>query len=195
MKRWTVLFALVLFLGTGCQKEETVDIEPEVGQMKAISELAVMDCYYNNVAKFLEEDATGFLFWKKDKHFWVEYNGIVRVGLDSDLLDVTVKDSEVTIRLPKAKVLSSKVDEASLTADSFIFASKSADVSVSDQAYALALAQQKMALMAASDESLLLSARERVETLLKEYIKTIGQATGLSYTLNWVYLDAEGNEL
>lgn len=194
MKRWSVLLAFVLVFGTGCQKEE-VSIEPEVGQIKAISELAVMDCYYNNVAKFLQEDATGVLLWKKDKHFWVEYNGIVRVGLDSNLVDMSVQDGVVTIRLPEPKVLSSKVDETSLTEDSFIFASKSADVSVFDQTYAFADAQLKMASLAATDESLLTSARERVEILLKEYIKTVGEATGVNYTINWVYLDAEGNDI
>jgi len=40
--------------------------------MKTIANLAVMDVYYHNVAKFKEEDVKGVLLWKKDKHFWVE---------------------------------------------------------------------------------------------------------------------------
>lgn len=64
--------------GTG--KPKTPDMEPEVSRMKAICELAVMDCYYHNVAKFKEEDAEGFLFWQKDKQFWIEYSGVVTLG-------------------------------------------------------------------------------------------------------------------
>ena len=67
-----VLLAILLSLSVaacGGKEQELANMEPEVSQMKAICELAVMDCYYHNVAKFEEEDAEGFLFWKKDKKF------------------------------------------------------------------------------------------------------------------------------
>ena len=75
-----LLAAMILLPFSACgktEKEERINMEPQVSQMKAICELAVMDCYYHNVAKFTEKDAEGALFWKKDKHFWVEYSGIV----------------------------------------------------------------------------------------------------------------------
>ena len=52
-----------------CGKDEIQqeDIEPGVPQMKTICELATMDCYYHNVAKYNEEDASGALWWKKDR--------------------------------------------------------------------------------------------------------------------------------
>lgn len=59
------------------EEENTANVEPEVTQMQSICELSVMECYYHNVAKYFEEDAEGFLFWEKDKKFWIEYSGIV----------------------------------------------------------------------------------------------------------------------
>ena len=115
---------------TACGSEEQglKNIEPEVSQMKAICELAVMDCYYHNVAKFEEEDAEGFLFWQKDKHFWIEYSGVVTLGIDVSQVEVEVTDTQVTITMPPAEVQSCRVDSSSLTEDSFIVADGSASI-------------------------------------------------------------------
>ena len=41
------------------ENEKSVNMEPNITQMQSICELAVMECYYHNVAKYYEEDATG----------------------------------------------------------------------------------------------------------------------------------------
>ena len=84
MKRVAVLIliAVILFTMISCgQKAEPVNMEPKVSQMKSICELAVMECYYHNVAKFKEENVEGILWWQKDKHFWIEYSGVVKLGI------------------------------------------------------------------------------------------------------------------
>ena len=65
-----VLMAVICFMCMSCEKYNEVNNvdEPKVSQMKAICELSVMDCYYHNVAKYFEEDASGALLWKKDKN-------------------------------------------------------------------------------------------------------------------------------
>lgn len=48
-----LLACLLLASGTGCagpEKGPALDIQPEIAQMRAICELAVMECYYHNVA-------------------------------------------------------------------------------------------------------------------------------------------------
>lgn len=40
------------------------EVVPQVSQMKSICELATIDCYYHNVAKYSEDDATGVLWLK-----------------------------------------------------------------------------------------------------------------------------------
>ena len=77
MKMKKTMIALLVLLAvttTACGKG--VELEPQDSQMKAIFELATMDCYYHNVAKYLKEDASGMLWWEKDRHFWVEYSGV-----------------------------------------------------------------------------------------------------------------------
>lgn len=37
------------------------------------------------------------------------------------------------------------------------------------------------------------NARENAKELLENYIKSVGDATGIEYTVNWVYLDSENN--
>ena len=73
-----ILISAVLTLSlAACSDTEPapVDMEPKTSQMKAICELAVMDCYYHNVAKYEMKDAEGFLWWTKDKNCWIEYSG------------------------------------------------------------------------------------------------------------------------
>lgn len=172
----------------------SVDLEPKTSQMKAICELAVMDCYYHNVAKFKQENAEGILWWQKDKHFWIEYSGVVTLGIDASLVSVDVKDTQVTITIPQATVLTCTVDSASLSKDSFIVEQGSAKVDAEDEIAAFGAAQAKLKENASSDTALLASAQQRAQTLLEDYIANIGNAVGKEYTIKWVYLDAEKTE-
>lgn len=200
MKKIIVLFlaAVMMFSCLSCgllPNKEPVNMEPQVSQMKAIFELAVMDCYYHNVAKYYEDDAQGALFWKKDKHFWIEYSGIVKLGVDVSLVNIEVADTQVTITLPAAKVLGCKVDSSTLTEDSFIVDKDSADIEAADEVKAFDAAQIKLEENAASDKALLASAQQRAQSLLEQYISNIGNAVGKQYSIKWVYADADGKPL
>ena len=189
-----VLACLLLASGTGCagpEKGPALDIQPEIAQMRAICELAVMECYYHNVAKFMDEDAAGILWWTKGKHFWIEYSSIVRLGIDVSLVDVKVEGDRVTITIPEAKVLSCQVDSASLTEDSFYLDKNSASIEAADEVAAFAEAQRKVEETASADRALLLGARQRAQALLEEYVNNVGRAMGKEYAVDWVILDRE----
>ena len=88
-----VIVAMIgLFCSCGAEQEaaDTMQMEPQLSQMKTISELATMKCYYHNVAEYYQKNASGYLLWKKDKNFWISYDGIVTLGIDSSKLDVKV---------------------------------------------------------------------------------------------------------
>lgn len=200
MKKMIVLLlALAAILGcTACgQKEEAPMVEPDVTEMRAICKLSVMDCYYHNVAKYFEEDAQkGFLgIGKKDKRFWIEYSGIVRMGIDASLVKVEVEDTQVTITIPEAKVLECTVDSDSLSQDSYIVDKNSAKVEAADEVLAFDEAQRQLKETAAKDKTLLTNAQQRAKSLLKEYINNIGEAVGKEYKIDWIYVDASGNPL
>ncbi len=199
MKRFIAIICVFLSLLTlpSCAfAEKAPPIEPKVSQMKAICELAVMDCYYHNVAEYYEEDAqTGWLVIDKDKKFWIEYSGIVTLGIDVSLVTLEISDNVVTIAVPPGKVLDCKVDSSSLTKDSYIVAKKSADVTAYDETAAFSEAQKHLRETVENDTALLASAQQRAMSLLDEYITNISNAVGKQYTINWIYLDAAGNPI
>ena len=184
-----VLVAVMCMTCISCgQKEQKMVEEPKVSQVKAICELAVMDCYYHNVAKYFEEDASGIWLWKKDKKFWIEYSGVVRIGIDASQVQMEVKDKQVEITMPKARVMNCTVDAATLNTDSFIVASDSAKVEAEDQTKAFEEAQKNMEMEAAGDAALLANAQQRAQNLLEEYVKNVGSVTGTEYTITWKYI-------
>ena len=202
MKKVLVLFLVIalMFSLVACgktEKEAPTNMEPQVSQMKAICELAVMECYYHNVAKFFQEDAEkGFLgIGSKDKHFWIEYSGVVRLGVDVSLVNIEVTDTQITITIPEAKVLGCKVDSASLTADSFIVDKDSAEVTAEDEIKAFEEAQAQLQETATNDKALLASAQQRAMALLEDYVLNIGNAVGKQYSIKWIYIDSQGNQV
>ncbi len=191
-KLMCILISAVLMLSlAACSNTEPdpVDLEPDTSQMKAICELAVMDCYYHNVAKYELKDAEGFLWWTKDKNFWIEYSGVVTLGVDVSRVTVEVDGTKVTISIPAAEVLSCTVDSSSLTEDSYIVAKDSAAIEAEDEIEAFSVAQADLEVTASQDTALLASAQQQAQQLLEDYITNIGKATGKSYSIEWIYLD------
>lgn len=185
-----VVLTLCLMM-VSCSKEEndSQEVEPQVSQMKSICELATMKCYYHNVAKYTKEDASGFWFWTKDRKFWVEYAGIVTIGIDTSKINMEVKDDNVTITIPQAQVLSCKVDDATLTDESFIIAKGSAKVEAEHQTAAFKDAQAKMQESASGDTVLLANAQQRAQKLIEDYVNNIGDCVGKKYKITWMYLE------
>ena len=171
--------------------------EPQITQMRTICELATMDCYYHNVAKYYEKDAEkGILgLGKKDKKFWVEYSGEVTIGLDATLVALQVSGDQVTITIPPAKVLGAKVYSDSLTTDSYIIDKGSADITAEDQTRVFENAQADMLAQASNDHLLLFNAQQRAQMLLEDYVTNIGNAIGVTYQINWIYLDESGKPI
>ena len=82
---FAVLAAAMLCGAVSCGRKDAAPEEPKPtireSQMKEIAELSTLECSFHNVAKYTKENATGMLWWKKDKNFWIEYTGIVRIGI------------------------------------------------------------------------------------------------------------------
>ncbi len=175
------------------KEEEVIEVEPQLSQIRSICKLAVMECYYHNVAKFKEEDAEQFLWITRDKEFWVEYSGVVKLGIDVSKVTLEVDDSQVIISIPETEVLSCSVDSDSLTADAYIVAKDSVAVTGEDEVYALSQAQEELEAYVAQDQTLMLQAQQRAQTLLENYVNSIGELTGKQYKITWVYLENEDN--
>ena len=192
-----MLASLLSLCSCGESSVPTAHEEPQITQMRTICELATMDCYYHNVAKYYEKDADkGILgFGKKDKKFWVEYSGEVTIGLDATLVALQVSGDQVTITIPPAKVLGAKVYSDSLTTDSYIIDKDSADITAEDQTRVFGNAQADMLAQASNDHLLLFNAQQRAQMLLEDYVTNIGNAIGVTYQINWIYLDENGKPI
>lgn len=197
---WVLMMALLVLMAGCGQKKEEVSAEPEISRMRAICELATIDCYYHNVAKDFEPDVEKTLWWSKDRHFWVEYGGVVTLGIDVSKVTMEVSGDRVIITMPEAQVLRCKVDSSTLTADSYIVDKDSVEITAADEIVTLEKSVRDMEQKAAQDEILLSNARQRAQTLLEEYVKNIGAAVGKEYIVEWRYLEEasdvspDGNE-
>ena len=190
----------LLFTMVGCgakpeDKEKKPEQTIEISEMREIAELATVDCYFHNVAKSDRElNPEWYEFWeKKNMRFWVEYEGIVTIGIDVSKLRVEVSDDNVvTITLPEAVVLDAIVNENSLTGDSFYFDPKAKKPSPEEQTEAFRQAQNEMKETAEKNQALLANARANAKELLKNYVKSIGDAVGVEYTIVWKYPEDVG---
>lgn len=179
----SILLVIVTLLSMSACGTQEVDVKPELTQMRAICDLATLECYYHNVAKFYEE---GKNWWDKDKHFWIEYDGVVRIGIDASLITINIDENDtVTIKIPEAKVLDCTVNSDSLTKNSYIVDAKSAKITAEDETKAMAEAKTKMLETAKSDNALLISAQERAKELLENYVVNIGTCVGKQYNIVW----------
>ena len=195
-KLFAVLLAVLLAFSTAaCGKSEETkspQIEPDQARMRAISELSVMECYYHNVAKFDQKNAEQFLWWSKDKRFWIEYSGTVRIGVDAAEVKLeSLGDDKFKVTIPFGKVLSCTVDSDSLTADSYVVDTDSAAVTADDEVYAFQEAQKQLEANAAKNTKLLSDAQLQVKKLLNEYIQNVGSTVGKTYSVTWVLLGAD----
>ena len=192
-----MIASLLALCACGAASVPPATEETQITQMRTICELATMDCYYHNLAKYYEKDADkGILgFGKKDKKFWVEYSGEVTIGLDATLVALQVSGDQVTITIPPAKVLGAKVYSDSLTTDSYIIDKDSADITAEDQTRVFENAQADMLAQASNDHLLLFNAQQRAQMLLEDYVTNIGNAIGVTYQINWIYLDENGKPI
>lgn len=188
-----MLAVLALLFCAACGKEETPEIPvPEEAQLKSICQLSVLEGYFHNVVDYKVEDAEKFLWMTKDKHFWLEYTGIAKYGIDASQVSMEVSGKDVTITLPKPKLLYCKVDSTSLTEDSYIVDTKSAKITSEDSKNALAKAQSELQEKAEAYEPLFTLAQKQTEQLMENYVQNIATASGADadyYTIHWNYIN------
>lgn len=155
-----------------------------------ICELATLKCYYHDVAEY-EKQAEGLFKYRPFKYgykkVWIEYDGVVEVGIDVSEVQVSEPDSRGVVRIyvPDAKILSVSADKDTMSEpliDKGIFTTITAE----DKNKAFADAQAEMQKNAESDSSVLTQAKNNAKELLKQYIINAGEQIGQKYTVEWL---------
>lgn len=140
-------------------------------QIQGISELATVEYNYTNMGKF-ENQAT-FYGWKvpfTTKSFIVSYDGKIKAGIDMSQVEVKVNGKKITISVPESKILSHEIDEESIEVfdeTKNIFN----QISITDYNQ-FAIDQKNQLEKNAIEKGLLEESQEKVEDVLKTFIKS-----------------------
>lgn len=192
----SILLCVVLVLSvSGCATQKSYDVKPDITQIRSICNLATLECYYHNVAKSTKTAGTQMSDWfEKDREFWIEYTGVAKIGIDMSKVSMEIVEDTVTVHMPEAKLLSVDILESDLNEGSYIANTdgwfNTNKITAEDQTSAINDAQNKMATSVKENTTLLLNARIRAEKLIENYIVQIGDITGVSYRIKWVYDDS-----
>ncbi len=173
---------LMVFTLSGC-KRKGADWQ-EFSQLGTIAELATYKNFYHNVAEY-ESGEKSFLRLNYKK-IWIEYSGIVQVGIDAAKVSIKKTDSSdvVVVTIPPARVLNIDFDEDSIQKRSekgSIFSSLSSQIDLE----IFAKAQEDMEQKARQDENMLIQAQNRAKKVIGQYIQKCGEAVGRNYTIEW----------
>lgn len=177
------LLSINCLFGCGSQKQK-----PDFSSIKSVCELSTLKCYYHNVATY-EKNAHGLLkvFGSGYKKIWIEYSGIVNLGIDINKVDISEPDTNnvITIKIPDAEVQSTSLDKSTLSeplTDKGVFTK----ITTEEKTEALFSAQQNMKETAQKDTSLLAQAKEHAKLILQGYINNLGEEFNDEYTIKWV---------
>lgn len=177
------LLSINCLFGCGSQKQK-----PDFSSIKSVCELSTLKCYYHNVATY-EKNAHCLLkvFGSGYKKIWIEYSGIVNLGIDINKVDISEPDTNnvITIKIPDAEVQSTSLDKSTLSeplTDKGVFTK----ITTEEKTEALSSAQQNMKETAQKDTSLLAQAKEHAKLILQGYINNLGEEFNDEYTIKWV---------
>lgn len=183
------IIAIIIFVFPDIKPKENADTV-EFSAIDKICELATLRCYYHDVAEY-EKQPDGLFkygfFQYGYKKLWMEYDGIIEVGIDIGEVQVNQPDEQGVVRIyvPKAKILGIDVDENSMSdpiEDTGVFTTISAE----EKAKAFSEAQTNMKENAEADSSILVQAQNNAKELLKHYVINVGEQIGQQYTVEWI---------
>ncbi len=171
--------------------------EPDFSQIRSICELATLECFYHNVAKSTKEKGSGIShLGEKNRVFWIEYTGTAKIGIEMSELQMKVDGTDITIQMPKAKLISCEVtsiDEEDYISSEDSWFNKN-PITAQEQTEAVEQAQEDMRKSVENNPALLLRAQERAKALIQNYITRLGEASGVEFHVKWEYAKEEETE-
>lgn len=189
-------------IGPNNDSEKTEDAKtdvpsPNLNEIKEICKLTTLKCVYHNIAKSTKMPGKGLThIGEKERKFWIEYTGTVKVSYDLSKIDMDQDGTNITITLPNPET-DCEVDKESWNADSYITTKdqllQKNPITAEDQTLAVDQAQQDMEDQVRNNSSLIETAERQVEELIENYINQIGDATGIDYTITWKSVPSLGN--
>lgn len=183
-----VLFG-ALYISNTERQNEPLDRQISESSIQRICELATLDCFYHNVSKWSKP---GNFLGYGAKRLWIEYDGIVRVGVKADQIKISEPDQDglVAVTIPDAIILDKDLDEESMleidsSSPMWGFVPLYSDVSTEERKIALADAQEDMVASASENGMVLDEAQDRAKKIIEKNIVAMGKASGKKYKVKF----------
>ncbi|MCR5702491.1 MAG: DUF4230 domain-containing protein [Lachnospiraceae bacterium] len=194
---------VLMLLVSGCGKDtkapdnntttqattESVNTELRADEIRNICELVTLKCTYHNVAKSVKEAGTGLAhLGERDRVFWIEYVGEAEISFQTNDIQVEQNGTDVTITLPKPEV-NCHVKVENWNEDSLVMSEDNViqknEITAEDETKAIGSAEQQMKESIESNSSLMSTARNQAKDIIENYIKQMGEITGVTYIIIW----------
>ncbi len=187
-KNIVILIVLLLLVITGCGNKNP-DVKPSLSQVRNISDLATVKAYYHNVAKVEKKKGQGLThLFEVDRKYWIEYTGVVKIGIKMSSITIDEKDNVVTINMPRAEILSHHCenynDDSIYKNEDGFNENKIEDSEINE---AIKKADEEMLEKVKNNQSLFNRAEDGAEKLIQNYIEQVGKISGKKYEVKFVY--------
>ncbi len=112
-----VVAGLAAFIPLALQENQkpVYDSSSVFERIEPIREVSLIKYNYTGVAGYEDSRTIADIdIPLTKKHFLVKYDGYIKAGVDFEDISIDVRESKVEIKLPKAKIIESAIDEKSL---------------------------------------------------------------------------------
>ena len=183
-----ILVAILIVIFPKFKKEDISTVE--FSAVDKICELSTLRCYYHDVAEYEKQPDGLFqygLFKYGYKKFWIEYDGIVELGIDVDKVQVNQPDENniVYVYVPDARIIDVNADKDTMS-DPIVETGKFTSTTTEEKTKAFSDAQKTMRKNAEANNALLKQAKVNAMKLLEQYIVNVGQQMDQIYTVKWL---------
>lgn len=173
---------ILAFSFSACGKKNA-----DFSETKAICELATLKCYYHNTSE-LKQDSSGIGKYLGNigyKKAWIEYDGIVKLGIDASKVRIKPNGTKVNVYIPSAIILSIDVDVDTISeaiSETGLFTK----ITTEELAETQKKAQDDMRAKVEDNTTLLSQATQRAKDTIKNYIRNVGNLIGVEYEIEWM---------
>ena len=180
---------------------------PEISRIRAICELATLECYYHNVAKATKSKGAGIAhIGESDRTFWMEYIGTAKIGVDMSRVSMTEENNVYTISkelsaeeagrgafndLPLSAMIQIKQLCNHRWGEGVVV--REATITAADQTAAIEAAQQTMRETIETNSSLLVNAQDRAKKLIENYFRQLSELSDAPFSVRWNFEENQSN--
>lgn len=162
-------------------------------------ELVVLRNYYHTVLTVTQHAGSGFShIGEQDTEFWMEYTVYVDLGIDATKVSMRCEDNRIIVSVPHSQILgdihvvTSSVED--IVAPPSRWYINDVEITAEDITDAMNDSKEDIRDGIIEDGYMFENADERVKSVITCYIDTVLQNSGVSYQIEFEYVENEVDE-